>query len=63
MKKPKNYTQQVITKKKNIYPVNKELQWYLAENRREIELPVTYADLKHFSGAIAIRDKNGNDTL
>ena len=63
MKKPKNYTQQVITKKKNIYPVNKELQWYLAENRREIELPVTYTDLRHFSGAIAIRDKKGNDTL
>ena len=63
MKKPKNYQQQVITRKKNIYPVNPELQNYLAENRREINLPVTYTDLKHFSGGIAIRDKKGRDTL
>ena len=37
MKKPKNYQQQIITKKKKIYPVNKELENYLAENRREIK--------------------------
>ena len=63
MKKPKTYRQQLITKKKKIYPVNEELQGYLTENRREINLPVTYTDLKHFSGGIAIRDKKGRDTL
>jgi hypothetical protein len=63
MKKPKNYRQQLITKKKKIYPVNHELQKYLAENQRQIKLPVTYADLKHFSGGVAIRDKKGRDTL
>jgi hypothetical protein len=63
MKKPKNYKQQVITKKKKIYAVNKELQNYLAENQREIELPVSYSDLKHFAGGVAIRDKKGHDTL
>lgn len=63
MKKPKNYKQQLITKKKKIYPVNQQLRQYLAENRREIELPVTYTDLKHFNGNVAIRDKKGNDTL
>ena len=63
MKKPKNYRQQLITKKKNIYPVGPELQKYLTDNRREIPLPVTYNDLKHFTGGIAIRDKKGRDTL
>jgi len=63
MKKPENYKQQLITKKKKIYPVNDELRKYLAEYRREIDLPVTYADLKHFNGSIAIRDKKGQDTL
>ena len=63
MKKPKHYRQQIITKKKKIYPINNELRKYLYENGREIKLPVSYTDLKHFSGAIAIRDKKGNDTL
>ena len=63
MKKPKNYKQQLITKKKKIYPVNEELSNYLVEYRREIDLPVTYADLRHFNGSIAIRDKKGHDTL
>jgi hypothetical protein len=63
MKKPKNYKQQLISKKKTIYPVNKELQNYLAENQRQIKLPVTYSDLRHFSDGIAIIDKKGNDTL
>ncbi len=63
MKKPNSYQQQLITKKKKIYPVNPALRKYLAEYRREINLPVTYADLKHFSGSITIRDKKGNDTL
>ncbi len=63
MKKPKNYQQQIISKKKHIYPVNEELRQYLHENMREIKLPVSYADLRHFTGAISIRDKKGNDTL
>jgi hypothetical protein len=63
MKKPKTYQQQVITKKKLIYPVNEKLHNYLHENMRQITLPVSYADLRHFAGAIAIRDKKGKDTL
>lgn len=63
MKNLKNYKQQVITKKKKIYPVNAELKKYLAEYRREIKMPVTYADLKHFNGALPVKDKKGNDTL
>ena len=63
MKIPKHYRQQIITKKKNIYKVNDELRQYLSANDREIKLPVSYTDLRHFNGSISIRDKNGNDTL
>ena len=63
MKQSKNFRQQIITKKKTIYPVNAELRSYLEENRREINLPVSYADLRHFNGSISIRDKKGRDTL
>ncbi|HWB62392.1 MAG TPA: hypothetical protein VG603_02695, partial [Chitinophagales bacterium] len=63
MKLPRDYKQQVITKKKHIYPVNEELRAYLKEYRREIALPVSYTDLRHFSGGVAIRDKKGVDTL
>ncbi len=63
MKKTTNYRQQIITKKKIIYPVNVELRTYLVNNSREINLPVTYTDLRHFNGSIPIRDKKGKDTL
>lgn len=63
MENPIHYKQQIITKKKTIYKVNTELRNYLEENRREIKLPVSYADLRHFNGSISIRDKKGNDTL
>ncbi|MCX6199674.1 MAG: hypothetical protein NTY88_10725 [Bacteroidetes bacterium] len=63
MENPKHYQQQIITKKKTIYKVNAELRSYLEENRREIKLPVSYADLRHFNGSVSIRDKKGNDTL
>lgn len=63
MKAPKEYKQQIISKKKKIYPVNEELRDYLEKNLREIKLPVSYADLKHFNGNVPIRDKKGRDTL
>ncbi|MFN8322370.1 MAG: hypothetical protein U0T74_06890 [Chitinophagales bacterium] len=63
MKKNSHYRQQIITKKKIIYPVNPELRSYLTHNSREINLPVAYTDLRHFNGSVPIRDKNGKDTL
>ncbi len=63
MKQPRTYKQQIITKKKDIYPVNAELRKYLQTHSREIKLPVNYADLKHFSGSVSVRDKKGRDTL
>lgn len=46
-----------------MYPVNAELRAYLAENSREKSLPVSYNDLRLFSGAVPVRDKKGKDTL
>lgn len=63
MKKPADYHQQIITKKKKIFPVNEELREYLVQNRRESNIPVSYDDLKHFEGSIPVRDKKGADTL
>ncbi|MBL0310436.1 MAG: hypothetical protein IPP77_12400 [Bacteroidetes bacterium] len=63
MKTPKHYQQQIITKKKKIYPINRELRQYLLDNQREISLSVSYGDLKHFNGGVPIRDKRGIDTL
>jgi hypothetical protein len=63
MRPPKHYQQQIISKKKKIYPVNPELRGYLEENLREIKIPVSYSDLKHFNGSLPIRDKKGKDTL
>jgi len=56
-------TEERISKKKIIYPVNSQLRQYLAEHSREIDLPVKYDDLLHFNTAIAVYDKKGNDSL
>src|ERR1700721_898983 len=58
-----DYRQQLISRKKQIYPVKPELRHYLVEYRRELPLPFSYADLKRFSGSLPIRDKKGRDTL
>ena len=63
MKHPQSYRQQIITLKKTIYPIAEPLRAYLQEYRRQIELPVTYSDLKHFNGSVPVRDKKGRDTL
>jgi hypothetical protein len=63
MKVSKSYQQQVISKKKFIYKVNAGLRAYLESFDREIHIPVSYADLKKFTGNFAIHDKNGKDTL
>ncbi|MBA3827423.1 MAG: hypothetical protein H0X33_00650 [Taibaiella sp.] len=56
-------SQQRISRKKIIYPVNDSLRAYLSAHSREIRLPVKYADLLHFEGATAVYDKRGKDSL
>ncbi len=50
-------------KKKIIYPINEQLSKYLKHYDRYLNIPVTYADLKHYISSIPLLDKNGNDTL
>jgi hypothetical protein len=51
------------SRKKPMYPVNQGLRAYLKANGREVKLPVSYADLLHYTFAVPIKDKNGKDTL
>lgn len=53
----------LISKKKPTYPVNKQLSAYLSDCNRNIKIPIFYDDLLRFQGAIEILDKDGNDTL
>lgn len=63
MKKPRSFQQQAISKKKEIYSVNAQLLEYLQEHKRVIDLPLSYQELRHFSGSVPVRDKKGKDTL
>ena len=52
-----------ISKKKECFPVNKQLRHYLKKYDRETKLPVSYNDLLRYTSAFPLRDKNGKDTL
>jgi hypothetical protein len=54
---------QVISKKKNYFPVTEPLRQYLAQHRRKADIPVHYSDLTRFSESVPLLDKNGKDTL
>lgn len=60
---PQHPQQQHISKKKPFFPVNESLWQYLKYYGRHIELPVRYEDLTHFTTAIPVYDKKGQDTL
>jgi len=49
--------------KKPAYPVSKALHGYLMLTNREIDVPISYHDLLHYSSSVALFDKNGTDTL
>jgi hypothetical protein len=51
------------SKKKPFFPINDDLRSYLRTHGRETKLPVSYADLIHFTYSLPIKDKNGKDTL
>ncbi len=53
----------LISKKKPVYPISKELTDYLIKNGRNIKIPICYDDLLRYQGAVSIFDKNGDDTL
>ncbi len=55
--------EKLMSKKKPAYPISPELDVYLDKYNRKIEIPIFYEDLLRFSGAIAVEDMDGEDTL
>ena len=53
----------LTTRRKPIYPISPRLREYLARFGRELRLPITYDDLRHFRESIPLIDKTGQDTL
>lgn len=53
----------LISRKKDIFPVNQKFDRYLRYFGRGYRLPVHYDELLSFSEAFSLYDKNGNDTL
>ncbi len=53
----------VISKKKPAFPVNPDLDAYLEEYNRKIEIPIFYEDLLRFSGSVVVYDKKDEDSL
>lgn len=53
----------LISKKKKIYSISKNLRAYLQDQDREVNLPLTYKDLQRFDNSIPLYDKFGTDTL
>ncbi|HTN35671.1 MAG TPA: hypothetical protein VL053_01275 [Arachidicoccus sp.] len=50
------------SRKKIIFPVSVKLRQYLRKNGREINLPVEYKDLLHFTYARPLLNQNGEET-
>lgn len=53
----------LISKKKKIYSISKQLRAYLQDQDREVELSITYKDLLRYDNSIPLYDKWGTDTL
>jgi len=53
----------IISKKKEFYPISPSLRKYLRNYSRANKLPITYSDLDHYENAVPLYDKAGKDTL
>ncbi|MCU0358943.1 MAG: hypothetical protein MUE95_15370, partial [Cyclobacteriaceae bacterium] len=49
--------------KKPRFPISTALRQYLKDTHREIDVPISYAELMRYSSSITLYDKNGKDTL
>lgn len=61
--KTNSFSRLSISRKKPMYPVTGAMREYLQEFHRYVQLPVSYADLRHFRESISVKDKAGRDTL
>jgi hypothetical protein len=55
--------QNLISKKKPIYPISDGFRVYLHKYGRDLNLPIQYDDLTRYNGKINLYDKFGKDTL
>jgi len=55
--------EKLMSKKKPAYPISDELDAYLEQYSRKIELPIFYEDLLRFTGSVVVYDSNEEDTL
>ena len=55
--------EKLMSKKKPAFPVSEELDAYLEQYSRKIEIPIFYEDLLRFSGSVIVYDDNEEDTL
>jgi len=55
--------EKLMSQKKPAYPVSKELDAYLDQYSRKIEIPIFYDDLLRFTGSVVVYDSNDEDTL
>lgn len=55
--------ERLMSKKKPAFPVCKDLDAYLEQYNRKIEIPIFYEDLLRFAGSVVVYDNEGEDTL
>ncbi|EAR14935.1 hypothetical protein [Robiginitalea biformata] len=55
--------EKLMSRKKPPFPVIPELDAYLSDYSRTIEIPIFYEDLLRFSGSVVVYDSNDQDTL
>ena len=53
----------IISKKKKVYQISKQLRAYLQDQDREVKHSITYKDLLRYDNSIPLYDKWGTDTL
>ncbi|WP_290791206.1 hypothetical protein [Flavihumibacter sp. UBA7668] len=51
------------SRKKPMFPVSSALRNFLKHHGREVKLPVAYRDLQRFTYSVALKDKEGQDTM
>lgn len=52
-----------ISRKKAVHPIGEPLRRYLQRYGREVDLPITYAQLRDFGESLPVTDKSGKDTF
>lgn len=53
----------LITKKKIVYPISRELRKHLIRNGREVNIPIHYEELLRYRDSIALYDSKEQDTF